>query len=66
MKVVSAHKGVRSFIVEVIGREAHSSLPDQGVSAAMEAREADGLWSPRWAAKRVRRRMRTSVRRGRQ
>lgn len=37
MKVVSAHKGVRSFIVEVIGREAHSSLPDQGVSAVMEA-----------------------------
>jgi acetylornithine deacetylase len=37
MKVVSAHKGVRSFIVEVIGREAHSSLPDAGVSAVMEA-----------------------------
>ncbi len=37
MKVVSAHKGVRSFIVEVIGREAHSSLPDQGVSAVMES-----------------------------
>ena len=37
MKVVSAHKGVRSFHVEVIGREAHSSLPDAGVSAVMEA-----------------------------
>lgn len=37
MKVVSAHKGVRSFIVEVTGREAHSSLPDTGVSAVMEA-----------------------------
>lgn len=37
MKVVSAHKGVRSFIVEVIGREAHSSLPGAGVSAIMEA-----------------------------
>lgn len=37
MKVVSAHKSVRSFIVEVTGREAHSSLPDQGVSATMEA-----------------------------
>lgn len=37
MKVVSAHKGVRSFIVEVIGREAHSSLPDAGVSAITEA-----------------------------
>lgn len=37
MRVVSAHKGVRSFIVEVTGREAHSSLPDTGVSAIMEA-----------------------------
>ena len=37
MRVVSAHKGVRSFNVEVIGREAHSSLPEQGVSAVMEA-----------------------------
>jgi len=37
MKVISAHKGVRSFVVEVIGREGHSSLPDQGVSAVAEA-----------------------------
>lgn len=37
MKVVSAHKSIRSFFVEVTGREAHSSLPDQGVSAVMEA-----------------------------
>jgi acetylornithine deacetylase len=37
MKVVSAHKGIRSFFVEVTGREAHSSLPDAGVSAVMEA-----------------------------
>jgi acetylornithine deacetylase len=37
MKVVSAHKGVRTFIVDVVGREGHSSLPDQGVSAVMEA-----------------------------
>ena len=37
MQVVSAHKGVRSFIVDVTGREAHSSLPDAGVSAVMEA-----------------------------
>jgi len=37
MKVVSAHKGVRSFLVKVTGREAHSSLPDTGVSAVMEA-----------------------------
>lgn len=37
MKVVSAHKSIRSFFVEVTGREAHSSLPEQGVSAIMEA-----------------------------
>jgi acetylornithine deacetylase len=37
MKVISAHKGVRSFLVEVIGREGHSSLPDHGVSAVAEA-----------------------------
>jgi acetylornithine deacetylase len=37
MKVVSAHKSIRSFFVEVTGREAHSSLPEQGVSAVMEA-----------------------------
>lgn len=37
MKVVSAHKSIRSFLVEVTGREAHSSLPDAGVSAVMEA-----------------------------
>ena len=37
MKVVSAHKCIRSFFVEVTGREAHSSLPDAGVSAVMEA-----------------------------
>lgn len=37
MKVISAHKGVRSFVVEVIGREGHSSLPDHGVSAVAEA-----------------------------
>lgn len=37
MKVISAHKGIRSFWVEVTGREAHSSLPHAGVSAVMEA-----------------------------
>jgi acetylornithine deacetylase len=37
MKVVSAHKSIRTYLVEVIGREAHSSLPHQGVSAVMEA-----------------------------
>jgi acetylornithine deacetylase len=37
MKVVSGHKGIRVFVVEVEGREAHSSKVDQGVSAIMEA-----------------------------
>jgi len=37
MKVVSAHKSIRVFNVEVTGREAHSSLPHTGVSAVMEA-----------------------------
>lgn len=37
MKVVSGHKGIRGLIVEVTGREAHSSQTDQGVSAVMEA-----------------------------
>lgn len=37
MRVVSAHKGIRGFIVEITGREGHSSLPDAGVSAVMEA-----------------------------
>lgn len=39
MKVISAHKGIRTFWVEVIGREAHSSLPHAGVSAIMEAQK---------------------------
>lgn len=37
MKIVSAHKGVRAFVVEVEGHEAHSSLVHDGVSAVMEA-----------------------------
>ncbi len=37
MKVVSGHKGIRTFWVEVEGHEAHSSKVDQGVSAIMEA-----------------------------
>lgn len=37
MKVVSGHKSIRSFWVEVEGKEAHSSLVDDGVSAVMEA-----------------------------
>jgi acetylornithine deacetylase len=43
MKVVSAHKGVRSFVVEIVGREGHSSLPDGGVSAIMEAHKLMSL-----------------------
>lgn len=37
MKVVSGHKSIRSFLVEVEGKEAHSSLVNDGVSAIMEA-----------------------------
>lgn len=37
MKVISGHKGIRTFWVDVTGREAHSSLPHAGVSAVMEA-----------------------------
>jgi len=37
MKVVSGHKGIRAFVVEIGGHEAHSSLVDDGVSAVMEA-----------------------------
>jgi acetylornithine deacetylase len=37
MKVISGHKGIRGFFVEVEGLEAHSSQVDQGVSAVMQA-----------------------------
>lgn len=37
MKVVSAHKIINTFKVEITGLEGHSSRPDQGVSAIMEA-----------------------------
>ena len=37
MQAVSGHKGIATFTLTVRGREAHSSLPDQGVSAIMEA-----------------------------
>src|SRR5262245_6817964 len=37
MQVVSGHKGISVFVVEVEGREAHSSQTGQGVSAIMEA-----------------------------
>jgi acetylornithine deacetylase len=37
MQVVSGHKGISTFMVEVTGREAHSSQVGQGVSAIMAA-----------------------------
>lgn len=37
MQAVSGHKGVSTHVVTVRGREAHSSLPDQGASAIMAA-----------------------------
>src|SRR5690606_764777 len=37
MKVVSGHKGISVFHVEVEGREAHSSQTELGVSAIAEA-----------------------------
>ncbi len=37
MHVVSAHKGQNSYHVQVLGKEAHSSLPHQGASAVMAA-----------------------------
>jgi acetylornithine deacetylase len=37
MKVVSAHKGLRSFRVEITGRETHSSLVRDGVCAVTRA-----------------------------
>src|SRR5262249_37491283 len=43
MKVVSGHKSIRSFLVEVEGKEAHSSLVNDGVSAIMEAIKLMGL-----------------------
>ena len=60
MKVVSGHKGIASFIIEITGHEAHSSRTDKGVSAIMEAipllsliselgekyRKADSLFTP--------------------
>lgn len=37
MKLVSAHKGIRTFIVSVTGKEAHSSAPAAGINAIMVA-----------------------------
>ena len=39
MKVVNAHKGIRSFRTTVTGREAHSSQTHKGVNAVMVAAE---------------------------
>ena len=39
MKVVNAHKGIRSFRTTITGREAHSSQVDRGVNAVMVAAE---------------------------
>ena len=52
MKVVTGHKGITVHTVEVLGHEAHSSLPHIGLSANMVAVElmhdlaelARGLW----------------------
>lgn len=35
MQLVGAHKGITSFETIVTGREAHSSMPEQGVNAVM-------------------------------
>lgn len=35
MKLIGAHKGILSFETIVTGREAHSSMPEQGVNAVM-------------------------------
>jgi len=52
MKVITGHKGITVHEVEVLGHEAHSSLPHLGISANMVAVElmhdlaelARGLW----------------------
>jgi acetylornithine deacetylase len=36
MQLVTAHKGIHSFETVVTGKEAHSSMPHQGVNAVME------------------------------
>jgi acetylornithine deacetylase len=35
MKLIGAHKGIISFETIITGREAHSSMPEQGVNAVM-------------------------------
>lgn len=53
MKVVSGHKSMRSFWVEIEGKEAHSSLVDDGVSAVMEALKLMALVAEMGAQARV-------------
>jgi len=43
MRVVTAHKGIRSFRTTVTGTEAHSSAPDSGDSAIMHAAKLVGF-----------------------
>ena len=42
MRVVDAHKSIRSYVVEITGAEAHSSNVHKGVSAVMVAAELIG------------------------
>lgn len=37
LRVVSAHKGIRSFRVTILGEEGHSSRPDEGANAVAAA-----------------------------
>ena len=43
MRVVTAHKGIRSFRTTVTGTEAHSSAPDSGASAIMHGAKLVGF-----------------------
>ncbi|MFQ5534118.1 MAG: acetylornithine deacetylase [Sphingomonadales bacterium] len=43
MKIVTGHKGIRTYETEITGREAHSSAPDMGASAISAAAELIGF-----------------------
>ena len=43
MKVIDAHKGIRSYFTTVTGLEAHSSATDKGVNAIVHAAELIGF-----------------------
>ena len=45
MKIITGHKGIKTFDVHVRGHEAHSSLVDHGISANMVAVELMGKLS---------------------